>query len=174
MVSWPCGSQPNDETPKLLIDMKAQTDITVRLLDGKSILATWTRDFDRLPTIGETLAVEAADVTGYRDEAMVSRIDVDLSGQNVTVILDAVPLDGGTRRTVVTLNENYIPAPMRMEVEKYLRSRLDVPAFEWVAGNEGRPIIDIHGPSSEARERAGELNKEVRSLLADASSLATA
>ncbi len=157
----------------LLLVMKSHPDITVRLLDGKSNLATWTRAFDKLPTIGETLAVEAADLRGYRDEAMVSRIDMDLSGQNPEVILDAVPLDGGVQRTVVTLNENYIPAPLREEIEKHLRSRLDLPAFEWLAGNEGRPIIDIHGPSSEARGKASELNKEVRGILADASSPAT-
>lgn len=157
-----------------IIDMKMHSETKVRLLDGKSLLAAWTRDFDKLPTIGDTLSVEAGELRGYQDQAMVSRIDMDASGHNPVVILDAVPLAGGANRTVVILNENYVPKPMRLEVENHLRSRLDVPAFEWVAGNEGRPIIDIHGPSSEAREKASELNKEVRGILSDASSLVTA
>jgi hypothetical protein len=154
--------------------MKTHTDTTVRLLDGKSLLASWTCDFDKLPTIGERLPVEAGDLRGYRTEAMVSRIDMDLSGHEPVVILDAAPLDSEAKRTVVILNENYVPTALRRDVECHLRSRLDVPAFEWLAGSEGRPIIDIHGPSADARDRAGELNREIRGIISDASSLATA
>jgi hypothetical protein len=153
--------------------MKTHTDITVRLLDGKSQLASWSRDFEKIPTIGETLRVEAGNLRGYKPEAAVSRIDMDLSGENPVVVLDAEPLDGNPLRTVVFLNKNYVPKSLRHDVETHLRSKLDVPAFEWVAGNEGRPVIDIHTGSREVRARFDRLNEEVRAILADASSLAT-
>ncbi|MES2474966.1 MAG: hypothetical protein V4640_04245 [Verrucomicrobiota bacterium] len=156
--------------------MNTHHDITVRLLDGKSLLGNWTLDFEKLPTIGDSLpldAVVASELRGYRDHALVSRIDVDLASQDPVIILDALPLNHEAIRNVVILNENYISKPLRHDVERLLRSRLEVPVFEWVASHEARPIVDIHGPDSGCHTAVLRLGEEIRALLAAASPLTT-
>ncbi len=140
------------------------------------MLDTWKQDLVKLPTIGEIVEVDttrSAQLDGYQDKAAVSRIDLFPDGREAVIFLDAVPRKAAAPRTLVILNANYIPKSLHRQVEKHLRSRLDLPVFEWQACNDPRPVIGIHSPSSEIRESTDRYNSEVRELLSSASGLVT-
>lgn len=153
----------------------SSSDIIIRLQDGKSLLNEWSHHFDTLPTIGERLHVEdvSGEVpSGYRDSAMVSRVERDLNTGRITLVLDAVPVSEKENRNVVFLNANYIPAEQHREIEDFVRNHVDLPVFEWVDSRQPAPIVELHGPTAISRPALGQLQAKIRNLLAESSPLA--
>ncbi|HVJ45168.1 MAG TPA: hypothetical protein VM511_02205 [Luteolibacter sp.] len=153
----------------------SSSDVAIRLQDGKSLLSEWSHHFDTLPTIGERLHIEdvSGDVlSGYRDSAMVSRVERDLKTGLVTLVLDAVPVSEKENRNVVFLNSNYIPAEQHQEIEGFVRNHVDLPVFEWVDSQQPAPIVEFHGPTAISRPALGQLQAKIRNLLAESSPLA--
>lgn len=149
--------------------------VSVRLNDGKSLLAEWSHRFDTLPTIGERVHIEdigGEPPAGYRDSAPVARIDRDLATGGVTLVLEAVPASAKEARNVVFLNRNYIPEALHRDVEEFVRNHVDLPAFEWVDSQQPAPIVELHGPKAISRPALGQLQAKIRNLLAESSPLA--
>lgn len=159
-----------------IMNQNHNSQVIIRLQDGKSLLADWTHQFDQLPTIGERLHIEdiGGDLQpGYQDSTSVSRVDLDLRTNQHTLVLEAVPAKAGANRNVVFLNENYIPENLRLEVETFIRRHVDQPAFEWVQTQQPAPITGIHGPRVPSRPALGQLQAAIRELIADTLTPAT-
>lgn len=148
----------------------------VQLNDGKSVIASWSHDFNQLPTIGEVVHISSIGGNvpdGYQSHAKVFRMDRNLSTGEVTVILDLVPVDEKEGRPVVILNTEYVPENLRRDVEEHLRGALDVPAFEWIQSTDPAPIISIHAPGNFSETNLAKLQAGVRQIIDEASPLAT-
>jgi hypothetical protein len=148
------------------------SDVMIRLQDGKSLLAEWTHRFDTLPTIGERIHIE--DISGepqhgYKDSAMVFRVDQDLRNHRVTLVLDAVPDSEKRGRNVVHLNANYVPEAKRQTIEEFVRKHIDMPVFEWVYSQEPAPIVELHGPTTVSRAAIGQLQAKIRNVVGESS-----
>ncbi len=153
----------------------SSADVIIRLQDGKSLLSEWSHRFDTLPTIGEKLHIEdvSGEVpSGYRDSAPVSRVERDLRNNQLTLVLDAVPVTEKKLRNVVFLNANYIPAEQHQEIEDFVRNHVDLPIFEWVESQQPAPIVELHGPTAISRPAIGQLQAKIRNRLAESSPLA--
>lgn len=147
---------------------------TLYLKDGKTQLDTWPENFDHLPTIGDFLSIENSNsefLNGYKKLAMVSMIEFD-SGSRTRIYLEAELLAEKPNRTVVLLNENYIPESSRLAVESHLRHRLELPIFEWTRSYKPRPVIAIHATPAITKVQVRNLSEEIRQTLVDTGALA--
>jgi hypothetical protein len=143
---------------------------TVYLSDGKSILDLWPRNFDHMPTIGDFVTIDCEGerfLKGFRKLAMVTRIERD-AGSRTRIYLEAEPMNPPARRMVILLNENYVPAASRHEVERHLRKTLDLPIFEWTRSEATRPVLEIHSTLPVPGDRIRSLCSEVRQIMEDA------
>lgn len=140
---------------------------TIYLNDGKNLLDLWPRDFDRLPSIGDFVTIECGDacfLSGFKKLAMVTRIEHD-PGNRSRIYLNAEPAVSPARRMVVLLNENYVPAASRREVEQHLRKTLGLPIFKWTRSETTRPVLDIQSKRTIPRDQIRSLCTEVRQIM---------
>lgn len=148
--------------------MKANQSINVQLNDGKSVLHSWTQEFERLPTVGETLKVHAEGATnldGYKDTAKVLLIEERVSEDSKTVILEAVLKKPSSDRPTIVMNSEYVPKRHREDAESFLRKHFETPAFEWIASDLPQPIIDVHASPKPAASELRKITDELRDLL---------
>lgn len=156
--------------------MNTTHHIHLQLNDGKTVIDHWSHSVATVPTIGETIGITAAGgqtPSGYQQEATVFRIEHDLASGDVTVMLEASPVSAKPIRNVVFLNEDYIPAELHRLVEEYLRSRIELPVFEWMPSTEPSPIVRLHGPGRVSPADVAKLQAGVRKIVDEASTLAT-
>lgn len=140
---------------------------TIYLMDGKTLLDTWPRSFERIPTIGEVVAIACPDsgfLCGYKEQARITMIELD-PGNRTRIYLEAEPLSSAFHNTVVLLNEDYIPKSMRRTVEIRLRERLDMPIFEWTRSHKPRPVIEIHTSPAATPDQIRVLCEDIRQLM---------
>ena len=158
-------------------NMNTKPNIHLQLNDGKTVIDCWSHPLAAIPTIGEVVDINAVGgltPQGSRPEATVFRIDRSLASGGMTVILDAVPIAAKPIRNVVFLNEDYIPADLRREAEVFLRSRIELPVFEWIRSTEPSPIVRLHGPAQVSHADLAKLQAGVRGIVDAASPLAIA
>jgi len=157
--------------------MNTKPNIHLQLNDGKTVIDCWSHPLDVVPTIGETVAIPSIGgraPAGYQEKAAVFRIEHDIATGVITIILDAKPVSAKPIRNVVFLNEDYIPANLRREAEVFLRSRIDLPVFEWIRSTEPSPIVRLHGPAQVSHADLSKLQAGVRGIVDAASPLAIA
>lgn len=146
--------------------MKTKQKIKLELRDGKSVLHTWTQEFETPPTVGDVLKVDTGanpDLAGYKEEAEV--LLVEESGSDETVVLEAVPKVDPAKRPLVVMNKEYVPEKKRSETESFLRKRFEVPAFDWISSDLPQPIIDVHVDPKPPLEELRKITDELRDFL---------
>ncbi len=153
--------------------MKNHKNTTVQLNDGKSVLHTWSQDFNKLPTVGDILEINTQEnqvPAGYRNEAKVLLIETH--GTGTKLVLEATPLAKQANRPVLVMNKNYVPKRLRVEAETFLRERFDIPTFDWINSDLPQPIIDVHMESKPPIKELRKITDELRALLLKDSPLA--
>lgn len=150
--------------------------IHLQLNDGKTVIDRWSHSVATVPTIGETVGISSVGghtPAGYQQDAAVFRIEHDIATGEVTVMLDASPVSAKPIRNVVFLNSDYIPEKVHRDAEEYLRTRIELPVFEWIASTEPAPIVRLHGPAHVSHADLAKLQAGVRKIVDSLSSLAT-
>lgn len=148
--------------------MKTKNIITVQINDGRSILHTWSENFEKLPTVGDTLEIDTGanpDLKGYKDQAKVLLIEDKSSGDGHKLILGAEPVNGPTKRPTIIMNRDYVPQRHRREAESFLRKHFATPAFEWVESDLPQPIINVHAEQKPSVQKLRKITDELRDLL---------
>lgn len=144
------------------------------LKDGRMQLATWSQDFEHMPTIGERVDVSGRlshGISGYGDQGMVSRVEMDPENSMQRIDVEAECELKDHQRPVVFLNANLVPARDRAEVEDYLRSHLDLPILDWENSLETQPIVRVHTGLAKLRTPVPTLQAEIRNILMSHSEL---
>jgi len=150
--------------------------IHLQLNDGKTVIDRWSHSLAAIPTIGEVIGIPSAGgrtPAGYQQNAAVFRIEHDLASGDVTVMLEASPVSAKPIRNVVFLNSDYIPEEVHRDAEEYLRSRIELPVFEWINSTEPSPIVRLHGPARVSTADLAKLQAGVRKIVDALSPLAT-
>lgn len=74
--------------------MNASPAIRLQLHHGMVVIARWSYQLAKAPTLGESVAIASLGghaPAGFRDTAFVFRIEHDLATRDLTVMLDLVP-----------------------------------------------------------------------------------
>lgn len=148
--------------------MKTKNTITVQINDGRSILHSWSEDFEKLPTVGDTLKIDTSvspNLKGYKDEAKVLLIEDNTSGNGQKLVLGAEPVSGATKRPTIIMNRDYVPKRHHREAESFLRKHFATPAFEWIESDLPQPIINVHADQKPSVQKLREITDELRDLL---------
>jgi|GEM_PF-1855069 len=146
----------------------------VILKDGLSILASWTHQFDKIPTIGETISISdqwADPLPGYGDRASVRKIELNTKTNELHIEVEPLLHQKESSRPVVALNADLIPERVRTAVESYLRDHLDLPLLDWEQSHELEPILRLHENGSKAKSDLPQLQAGIRHILHEANEL---
>jgi len=144
------------------------------LKDGLSTLASWTHQFDKEPTIGETISISgqwANPLPGYGDRATVRKIELNTKTNELHIEVEPLLHQKENSRPVVVLNADLIPERVRTEVEAYLRDHLDLPLLDWEQSRELEPILRFHENGSKPKLGLPELQAGIRHILHEANEL---
>ena len=152
-----------------------KTNIThIILKDGFSTLASWTQQFDKEPTIGETISISGQwsdPLPGYGDRATVRKIELNTKTNELHIEVEPLLHQKESSRPVVALNADLIPERVRPAVESYLRDHLDMPLLDWEQSRELEPILRFHENGSKAKLGFPELQAGIRHILHEANEL---
>ena len=140
---------------------------TILLKDGEVLLESWPQEFSELPTVGEKIDISGKlpdELEGYREQAMVTRIEWDQESDNHRIEAEADCELADHERPIVFLNASMIPASRRRDAEQLLRRELQLPILHWEESYEPKPIVRLHDNGKKLTTSLAELQKKLGDL----------
>jgi hypothetical protein len=139
---------------------------TVVLKDGRTTLATWSQEFEKPPTIGDSISIAAwwkAPLPGFTEQARVSKIELDTKTRQHRVEAEVIATT--RQRPVVFLNSHRIPEELRGKVETYIRTEIPVALPSWEESTEPVAILRVHENGHSLKESLSVLQSRVLKIL---------
>lgn len=138
----------------------------VVLKDGRTTLATWSQEFEKPPTIGDSISIATSwkdPLPGFTEQARVSKIELDTKTGRHRIEAEVIATT--RQRPVVFLNTHRIPENLRSKVEEYVRTQIPVALPSWEESPEPVAILRVHENGHPLNQRLSDLRHGVQDLL---------
>ncbi|NQX02915.1 hypothetical protein HQ447_19835 [bacterium] len=150
------------------------TTSLVLLKDGRTQLASWSQDFESLPTVGDRIQVAGRHgLAGYGDQATISLVFANSDKGQHRIEAQAECELADHERPVVFLNSALFSEDRRPAAEECLRHELHVPLIHWEESPEPKAVLRLHENRGKLPVPLATLQTKLRDLAREGSALSS-